>query len=213
MKLHILKDHFNTRLSDNSILVTSFQKSVQLNQVLVTSVNGMGEWRNTNATFGGWTLIDDQFPKPDTVAWYRCNTWWRHQMETFSALLAICAGFNRGHKGQWRGALMFSLICVWIKGWVNNRDAGDLRRYRTHYDVTVMRLCICSGIPLIRLIYSLLWSVIRFFCRKYHNSILMTTTFDLLRRSKECCLFEVTHKTIELNECPYLVCIHGTLQP
>ena len=45
---------------------------------------------------------------------------------------------NSPHKGQWRGALMFSLICVWINGWVNNREAGDLRRYRTHYDVIVM---------------------------------------------------------------------------
>ena len=43
-----------------------------------------------------------------------------------------------GNKGQWRGALMFSLICVWINGWVNNREAGDLRRYRAHYDVIVM---------------------------------------------------------------------------
>ena len=43
------------------------------------------------------------------------------------------------HKGQWRGALMFSLICVWIDGWINNREAGDLRRYRAHYDVIVMR--------------------------------------------------------------------------
>ena len=33
----------------------------------------------------------------------------------------------------------FSLICVWINGWVNNREAGDLRRYRAHYDVTVMQ--------------------------------------------------------------------------
>ena len=33
---------------------------------------------------------------------------------------------------------MFSLICVWINGWVNNREAGDLRRYRGHYDVIVM---------------------------------------------------------------------------
>ena len=33
---------------------------------------------------------------------------------------------------------MFSLICVWINGWVNNREAGDLRRYRGHYDVSVM---------------------------------------------------------------------------
>ena len=37
---------------------------------------------------------------------------------------------NSPHKGQWRGTLMFSLICVWINGWVNNREAGDLRRYR-----------------------------------------------------------------------------------
>ena len=28
---------------------------------------------------------------------------------------------NSPHKGQWRGTLMFSLICTWIKGWVNNR--------------------------------------------------------------------------------------------
>ena len=46
---------------------------------------------------------------------------------------------NSPHKGQWRGALMFSLICVWINGWVNNREAGDLRRFRAHYDVIVMR--------------------------------------------------------------------------
>ena len=42
------------------------------------------------------------------------------------------------HKGQWRVALMFSLICVWINDWVNNREAGDLRRYCAHYDVIVM---------------------------------------------------------------------------
>ena len=45
---------------------------------------------------------------------------------------------NSPHKGQWRRALMCSLICVWINAWVNNREAGDLRRYRAHYDVTVM---------------------------------------------------------------------------
>ena len=45
---------------------------------------------------------------------------------------------NSPHKGQWRGALMFSLICVWINGWVNNPKAGDFRRYRSHYDVIVM---------------------------------------------------------------------------
>ena len=45
---------------------------------------------------------------------------------------------NSPHKGQWRGALMFSSIYAWINVWVNNREAGDLRRHHAHYDVTVM---------------------------------------------------------------------------
>ena len=71
------------------------------------------------------------------------HPWWRHQMETFSALLALCernlpvtGGFPS--QGQWRGALMFSLICPWTNAWANNRDAGDVKRYRVNYDVTVM---------------------------------------------------------------------------
>ena len=35
---------------------------------------------------------------------------------------------------------MFSMICAWINSWVNNREAGDLWRHRTHYDVIVMIL-------------------------------------------------------------------------
>ena len=46
---------------------------------------------------------------------------------------------NSPYKGQWRGALIFSLICVWINGWVSNHEAADLRRYRAYYDVSVMR--------------------------------------------------------------------------
>ena len=45
---------------------------------------------------------------------------------------------NSPHKGQWRGALIFPLICAWINRWVNNREAGDLRNHRAHYDVSVM---------------------------------------------------------------------------
>ena len=61
-------------------------------------------------------------------------------METFSTFLAICAGNSpvTPHKDQWCGSLIFPLICAWINGWVNNREAGDLRRHRAHHDVTVM---------------------------------------------------------------------------
>ena len=71
------------------------------------------------------------------------RSWWRHQMETFPRSWPFVWRIHRSpvnspHKGLWRGALLFSLICAWIDGWTNNRDAGDLRRHRAHYDVTVM---------------------------------------------------------------------------
>ena len=50
---------------------------------------------------------------------------------------------NSPHKGQWRGALMFTLICAWINGWVNTREFGDWRRYGSHYEGTVMRKWTC----------------------------------------------------------------------
>ena len=56
------------------------------------------------------------------------DPWLRYQMETFSALLALCAG----------NSLMFSLIYALNKRFIYNREAGDLRRHRAHYDVIVM---------------------------------------------------------------------------
>ena len=99
--------------------------------------------------------------------------WWLHQMETFSALLAICAGNSSvsgefPHKGQWRRALMFSLICVWINGWVNNRNAGYLRLYRAHYDVTVMN---CTHL--------LLWV---YYSTKYHLYLMFSSWLGVLNR-------------------------------
>ena len=51
------------------------------------------------------------------------------------------------HRGQWRGALTFSLTCASTNGWANNRDTGNLRRHRAHYDVTVMILMKLNLIP------------------------------------------------------------------
>ena len=88
-----------------------------------------------------WLFLSER--RPTYLSWNMLTgivsiSWWRHQMETFSALLAFVPPVNSPHKGHWRGTLMFSLICVWINGWVNIREAGDLRRYCAHYHVTVM---------------------------------------------------------------------------
>ena len=81
-----------------------------------------------------------------SMAWcHRVNhfPWWRHQLETFSALQAFCAG-NSPVTGEFPAqrpvtrSFDFSLMCAWINGSVNNREAGDLRRHRAHYDVIAM---------------------------------------------------------------------------
>ena len=74
---------------------------------------------------------------------YAWNTWWRHQMEIFFALLVLCAGKSpvTGEFPTQRPVTRgfdVSLICGWINGWVNNGEAGDLRRHRAHYDDIVM---------------------------------------------------------------------------
>ena len=82
---------------------------------------------------------------PVSVCWWVCSSrpWWRHQMETFSRYWPFVRGIHRSpvnslHKGQWRGALVFSFMCARISGSVNNRDAGDLRCHGAHYDVIAM---------------------------------------------------------------------------
>ena len=77
----------------------------------------------------------------------RYNTWWHDDVikwKHFPRYWPFVWGIhqspvNSPHKGQWRGALVFSLICARINGWVNNDEASDLWRHRTHYDVTVMK--------------------------------------------------------------------------
>ena len=78
---------------------------------------------------------------------YGCYCRWAHDDVTkwkhFPRYWPFVRGIHRSpanspHKGQWRGALMFSLICDWINGWVNNGEADDLRRHRAHCDVSVM---------------------------------------------------------------------------
>ena len=101
----------------------------------------------------------DSDPKIDGVMW--CLQWHIKPGPTdhddiikrkyFPRYWPFVRGIHRpsvysSHKGQWCGALMFSLICVWRNGWVNIRDAGGLRRHGPHNDVTVMLIVV--GLPL-----------------------------------------------------------------
>ena len=64
---------------------------------------------------------------------------WKHLTRSWPFVPGIqWSPANSLHKGQWCGTLMFFLICGRINGWVNNGEAGDLRRHGAHYDVIVM---------------------------------------------------------------------------
>ena len=75
------------------------------------------------------TQIHEKDAHDDAIKWKHFPRYWPFVRD------------DSPHKGQWRGALIFSLICAWINGWVNNGEAGDLRRHSTHCDVT---LWMCS---------------------------------------------------------------------
>ena len=104
--------------------------------------------------FSRHTVTDDA-PTAHTEPWTDMMTSWHGgenviSMKPFSRYWLFVRGIHRSpvnspRKGQWRGALMFSLICSWIDGWVNNREAGDLRRHRARYDVTVMSNTMFEG--------------------------------------------------------------------
>ena len=80
--------------------------------------------------------IQREYTHDDVIKWKHFPRYW-----------PFVRGFRRSpvnspHKGQWRGALTFSLIYARTNSWANSRDAGVLRRHRAYYDVTVMFSCI-----------------------------------------------------------------------
>ena len=73
------------------------------------------------------------------LSWHDDVIKWKHFTRYWSFVRGIHRSpVNSPHKRQYSRALIFSFICACTSDWVNNRKAGDLRRYRAHYDVTVM---------------------------------------------------------------------------
>ena len=113
------------------------QKS--LSDYLIWNLQKCDSWLSVNVL----SLINNMMRQYSWLIIFKSNhdevIKWKH----FPCYWPFVRGLHRSpvnslHKGQWRGALIFSLICVWINGWVNNHEAGDLRHYCAHYDVTVM---------------------------------------------------------------------------
>ena len=103
-------------------------------------------WNQTNLL--SRSSPGSSFPHGVSISWISHpgihTSWWRHQKGTFSESLAFVRGIHRwpansAHKGQWHEALLF-FICAWTNSWANNGDAGDSRRHRAQYDVTVMNM-------------------------------------------------------------------------
>ena len=91
---------------------------------------------NKNEVVACPTTPEEWRTHDDVIKWKHFPRYWPFVREIHRSPV------NFPHKGQWRGALMFTLICVRINGWANNHEAGDLRRNRAHRDVTVMH-CWC----------------------------------------------------------------------
>ena len=90
--------------------------TIKFSHFVITSIIGMGSCHD------------------DVIKWKHFRCYW-----------PFCAGNSQvpgefPTQSQWRRALIISLICASINNWVNNGEAGDLRRHRAHYDVRVMSL-------------------------------------------------------------------------
>ena len=81
----------------------------------------------------------------------------RRQMETFSAFLVLL--YSTGHrripltKTSDAELWYFFFICAWTNGWAINRVAGDFRRHRVHYDVSVMAKCRYFGLCVVQIVW------------------------------------------------------------
>ena len=88
------------------------------------------------------TCVTVSVSHDDVIKWKHFSRYWQFERGIHRSSM------NSPHKGQWRGALMFSMICAWV----NNREAGDLGHYRAYDDVTVMKIIFPStGIHMIKI--------------------------------------------------------------
>ena len=126
------------RYPPNQCWLRTKKKSSLQRTSSVTKLRYFHSWKKSSKK-----KIFAQLPLMSKSQNHNTNILWCHQMETFSTLLALCAG-NSQVTGEFltqrpvMRSFYISLICAWINDWVNNHEASDLRCHRAHYDVILM---------------------------------------------------------------------------
>ena len=126
-------------------------------------------------------------------------------METFSALLAICAG-NSPVPGEFptqrpvtRSFDVFFDLRLKNR-WLNNREVGDYRRYRAHYGVTVMTILNTDVLTVLRKIVPVFSS---FGWQVRYTTHLQKICFDTL--------VKIAMSTVTTNAGVLRECIHSDM--
>ena len=137
-------DHVNTSLyflneiqriifpNDQTHHDTTVLISIVANHTNLMKLETKSHSLRLNSTRPNGTVELNEHENDDVIKWKYLPRYWPFVRGIHRSPV------NSPQKGQWRGAFILSLLCACINGWVNNREAGDLRRHRGHYDIIVM---------------------------------------------------------------------------
>ena len=118
--------HDELRWNGNFVSLMKFSLVAALEILILTTTSAACCENFAKVTFPFLLYKGEVFHYDDVIKWKHFPRYWPFVRGIHRSPV------NSSHKGRWRGALIFSLICVWINDWVNNREAGDLRRHRGH---------------------------------------------------------------------------------
>ena len=145
--------HYVTPLLSGICLLRFLSQNIKYEETqfyVFHRTSGSHERKSLNPDLSGWqgsgselgsqlrspipvlTLLDNRLTHDDVIKWKHFPRYWPFARGIHRPPV------NSTHKGQWCGALMFSLISAWMYGWVNNREVGNLRRYCTHFNAIAM---------------------------------------------------------------------------